>query len=69
VDEAARQTPLMWAVRADNRKAVSILLDRGADVNARTRAGAVPPRRPPGAGRGSYFFVTVRRERRWIKTV
>jgi ankyrin repeat protein len=59
-DEVAQETPLMWAVRANNVKAVKILLDRGAGVNARTRAGAVPARRPPGAGGGSHGTGIVR---------
>jgi ankyrin repeat protein len=59
-DSVAKETPLMWAVRANNLKAVKILLDRGADVNARTREGKRPERRPPGAGGGSHGVGIVR---------
>jgi ankyrin repeat protein len=50
----------MWAVRANNLKAVKILMDRGAEVNARTRDGKLPARRPPGAGGGSHGVGIVR---------
>jgi ankyrin repeat protein len=59
-DESTHQTPLMWAVRSNNATAVKIMLDRGADVNAKTRVGQTPARRPPGAGGGSHGTGIVR---------
>jgi ankyrin repeat protein len=50
----------MWAVRSNNVKAVKALLDRGAQVNAKTRAGKAPARRPQGAGGGSHGVGIVR---------
>ena len=53
-------TALMWAVR-DNRVAImEILLARGASVKARTRIGAKPAARLPGAGGGSHGIGIVR---------
>jgi ankyrin repeat protein len=37
-----RETPLFVAVRQGNRRFVGALLDRGADVNARSRGGCAP---------------------------
>ena len=59
-DQTAQETPLMWAVHANNVTAVKILLDHQAQVNARTREGEMPPRRPPGAGGGSHGVGIVR---------
>jgi ankyrin repeat protein len=53
-------TPLMWAVRTDNAAAVKLLLERGASIEARTRVGARPAARPPGAGGGSHGVGIVR---------
>ena len=50
----------MMAVREDNAAAVRLLLERGADVNAATRVGKTPARRPPGAGGGSHGVGIVR---------
>jgi ankyrin repeat protein len=59
-DSIVQQTPLMWAVRAGNVPAVKALLDRNAQVNAQTRIGKAPARRPPGAGGGSHGVGIVR---------
>lgn len=59
-DNGPQQTALMIAVRENNAAAVRLLLDHGADVNAATRVGKTPPRRPPGAGGGSHGLGIVR---------
>jgi ankyrin repeat protein len=59
-DNESRQTALMIAVRENNAAAVRLLLDHGADVNAATRVGKTPARRPPGAGGGSHGLGIVR---------
>ena len=53
-------TALMWAVRDDNGAIVTMLLRHGAAVDARTRVGAKPDVRPPGAGGGSHGVGIVR---------
>lgn len=53
-------TALMYAVREDNAAVVKLLLTRGADIEARTRVGAKPDVRPPGAGGGSHGVGIVR---------
>jgi ankyrin repeat protein len=53
-------TALMWAVRADDAATTKLLLDRGASIEARTRVGARPAARPPGAGGGSHGVGIVR---------
>jgi ankyrin repeat protein len=59
-DAAARETPLMWAVRARRRDAVALLLTHGATVNASTRTGDTPPWVPPNAGGGSHGLGIIR---------
>ncbi len=59
-DSVTGQTALMWAVRANDSKAVALLVEYGAAVNARTREGAAPAFRPPGAGGGSHGVGIVR---------
>ena len=59
-ESGAQATALMMAVREDNAAAVRLLLERGADVNAATRVGKTPARRPPGAGGGSHGVGIVR---------
>src|SRR5688572_6034822 len=51
---------LMLAVRSDNAPIVKLLLTRGAKLDARTRVGAKPAVRPPGAGGGSHGVGIVR---------
>jgi ankyrin repeat protein len=53
-------TALMYAARDDGGALVSMLLRQGATVDARTRAGAKPDVRPPGAGGGSHGVGIVR---------
>jgi ankyrin repeat protein len=53
-------TVLMWAVRKNHAALVTLLLDRGASIEAKTRAGAKPAARPPGAGGGSHGVGIVR---------
>jgi ankyrin repeat protein len=53
-------TVLMWAVRENNPALVKLLIQRGASVEARTRTGAKPAARPPGAGGGSHGVGIVR---------
>jgi ankyrin repeat protein len=53
-------TALMWAVRENNAEIVKLLLARGASIEARTRVGAKPAARPPGAGGGSHGVGIVR---------
>jgi len=53
-------TALMWAVREDRPELVSLLLGRGASLELRTRTGAKPAVRPPGAGGGSHGVGIVR---------
>ncbi len=59
-DNGPQQTAMMIAVRENNADAVRLLLEHGADVNAATRVGKTPPRRPPGAGGGSHGLGIVR---------
>ncbi len=59
-DSRPQQTALMIAVRENNTAAVRLLVDHGADVNAATRVGKTPVRRPPGAGGGSHGLGIVR---------
>ena len=53
-------TALMWAVRENSAAITKLLLARGASIEARTRAGAKPAVRPPGAGGGSHGVGIVR---------
>ena len=53
-------TALMYAVRDDKGAIVTMLLRHGAAVDARTRVGAKPDVRPPGAGGGSHGVGIVR---------
>jgi ankyrin repeat protein len=53
-------TALMWAARTNNAALVKLLLERGASIDARTRVGARPAARPPGAGGGSHGVGIVR---------
>jgi ankyrin repeat protein len=53
-------TALMYAVRDDKGTIVNLLLQRGATVDVRTRVGAKPEARPPGAGGGSHGVGIVR---------
>jgi uncharacterized protein len=55
-----QHTALMYAVRDDNAAIVELLLARGAAIEARTRVGAKPAVRPPGAGGGSHGVGIVR---------
>jgi ankyrin repeat protein len=53
-------TALMWAVRTNDAAIAKLLLERGASLEARTRAGSRPAARPPGAGGGSHGVGIVR---------
>jgi uncharacterized protein len=53
-------TALMWAVREDRPELVRLLLARGASLELKTRTGAKPAVRPPGAGGGSHGVGIVR---------
>jgi ankyrin repeat protein len=53
-------TALMWAARTDDARLVELLIARGASIEARTRVGARPAVRPPGAGGGSHGVGIVR---------
>jgi ankyrin repeat protein len=53
-------TPLMWAARTNHTAIMRLLLAAGASVDARTRVGAKPAVRPPGAGGGSHGVGIVR---------
>ena len=53
-------TALMWSVREDRPALVSLLLARGASLELKTRTGARPAARPPGAGGGSHGVGIVR---------
>jgi uncharacterized protein len=59
-EKIAAQTALMWAVRANQPESVQLLLEHGAEVNAHTRTGKTPERRPPNAGGGSHGKGIVR---------
>jgi hypothetical protein len=41
-DDLQGQTPLFWAVKGDSLKAAELLINRGADVNARDPSGRTP---------------------------
>jgi ankyrin repeat protein len=55
-DKTYQQTALMIAVRENRTDVVKLLIERGADVNAKTRTGATPgwvlPNSVPGFGHG-----------------
>ena len=53
-------TALMYAVRKNHAPLVRLLIERGARLDARTRTGAKPAARPPGAGGGSHGVGIVR---------
>src|SRR4051812_24989003 len=57
---AGDHTALMWAARRNDTAIMKRLLARGAEVDARTRAGEKPVARPPGAGGGSHGVGIVR---------
>jgi ankyrin repeat protein len=59
-EPALQHTALMYAVRDDNAALVELLLARGAAIETRTRVGAKPAARPPGAGGGSHGVGIVR---------
>jgi ankyrin repeat protein len=59
-EPALGHTVLMWAVRENHPALVKLLIERGASVEARTRIGAKPAARPPGAGGGSHGVGIVR---------
>ena len=59
-DNGAGETSLMVAVRANHADVVKALIDHGAEVDAATRAGKTPARRPPNAGGGSHGAGIVR---------
>ena len=63
VDAAEPQlghTALMWAARVNDAASIKLLLEHGAALETRTRAGAKPEVRPPGAGGGSHGVGIVR---------
>ena len=60
VDSQLGYSVLMLAVRSDSAPIVKLLLARGASLEARTRVGAKPASRPPGAGGGSHGVGIVR---------
>jgi ankyrin repeat protein len=63
VDTAEPQvghTALMWAVREDRPELVSLLIQRRAALELKTRTGVRPAVRPPGAGGGSHGVGIVR---------
>ena len=55
-DQAFQQTALMFGVRGNHPDVVRLLVERGADVNAKTRVGDTPrwvlPNSVPGFGHG-----------------
>lgn len=53
-------TALMWAVREDRPELVALLIGREASLELKTRTGAKPAVRPPGAGGGSHGVGIVR---------
>ena len=53
-------TALMWAARRNDTAIMKRLLARGAEADARTRAGDKPVARAPGAGGGSHGVGIVR---------
>jgi ankyrin repeat protein len=59
-EPALGHTVLMWAVRENQAAMAKLLIERGANIEARTRAGAKPAARPPGAGGGSHGVGIVR---------
>jgi len=59
-DALTQQTALMWAVRSNFPAGVQIMLEYGAEINARTRTGKTPAIRLPGAGGGSHGVGIVR---------
>ena len=60
VEPQVGHTALMWAVREDHPELVTLLLTRGASLELKTRTGATPAVRPPGAGGGSHGVGIVR---------
>jgi ankyrin repeat protein len=60
VEPDLKHTALMYAVRKNNAAIIELLLGRGAAIEARTRVGAKPSVRPPGAGGGSHGVGIVR---------
>jgi uncharacterized protein len=60
VEPDLKHTALMYAVRKNNAAIIELLLGRGAAIEARTRVGAKPAVRPPGAGGGSHGVGIVR---------
>ncbi|MGA2882123.1 MAG: ankyrin repeat domain-containing protein [Bryobacteraceae bacterium] len=58
--DSLQSTALMWAVRSNHPEATELLIHHDAEINARTRKGNPPARRPPGAGGGSHGVGIVR---------
>ncbi|HTB17694.1 MAG TPA: ankyrin repeat domain-containing protein [Bryobacteraceae bacterium] len=58
--DSVQSTALMWAVRSNHPEAAGLLIQHDAQINARTRKGEPPARRPPGAGGGSHGVGIVR---------
>ena len=59
-DPQLGHTALMWAARRNDTAIMKRLLARGAEPDARTRAGEKPAARVPGAGGGSHGVGIVR---------
>lgn len=59
-DSGSETTALMLAVRANHPTALHLLIEHGADVNARTRTGKTPDWRPPNFGGGSHGLGIIR---------
>jgi ankyrin repeat protein len=59
-DPQLGHTALMGAARRNDTAIMKRLLGKGADADARTRAGEKPATRPPGAGGGSHGVGIVR---------
>ncbi len=53
-------TALMIAIRENQPAIARMLLENGAEIDARTKVGAKPPRRPAGTGGGSHGVGIIR---------
>ena len=58
--DSVQSTALMWAVRTNHPEAVDLLIHHDAAINASTRKGQAPARRPPNAGGGSHGVGIIR---------